>query len=157
LLLIFVANRAFHGSGLAVKILGDTKRNTKSVKVKIFNSIFHKNGGKLKDIGFGGGAYMVLHDNSNGHTHSIVDCYYALNNVTFTENLAQNGGGVYFLDFSNKQKFPDSNSMIFSSCMFKRNMAHIGSAVALFSHCHSIIPMFQNCHFVKNKINNSQF
>lgn len=155
----FVANQAFHGSGLAVNILGDTERNTKSVKVEIFSSIFHNNGGKLKDIGFGGGAYMVLYDNSSDHTHSIVDCHYVLNNVTFTENLAENGGGVYFLDFSNKQKFPDSNSMIlnFSNCTFKRNVAHTGSAIALFSHGHLMIPMFQNCQFVKNKINNSRF
>ena len=153
----FVANQAFHGSGLAVNILGDTERNTKSVKVEIFSSIFHNNGGKSKDIGFGGGAYMVFYDNSSDHTHSIVDCNYVLNNVTFTDNLAENGGGVYFLDFSNKQVFPDSNSMIlFSNCTFERNMAHTGSAIALFSRGHLMIPMFQNCQFVENKINNSR-
>ena len=152
----FVANQAFYGSGLAVIILGDTERKTKSVKVEILNSTFHKNGGKLKDVSFGGGAYMVLDDSSSDHTHSIEDCHYVLNDVAFVENLGQNGGGVYF---SRKQKLSDSNSMIFSSCTFKRNVAHIGSAIVLFSSSfdgHLMIPTFHNCQFVENKINNLQ-
>ena len=152
----FVANQAFHGSGLKASILGDTESVTKLVRVKILDSTFYRNG--RHHVTYGGGAYIQLFDNSSDHTYSIVDCHYFLKNVTFMENLAENGGGVHF--FFSKQKFPDSNSMVFSNCTFKRNMAHIGSAILLSSlslfNGLLMIPMLKNCQFVENEVKNSQ-
>ena len=155
----FLGNQAFHGSGLAIKIVGEMGRKTESVKVEILDSTFQHNG--RNDVSFGGGVYVTLYDNNNyssDHTYSIVGCHCIMKNTSFEGNLAEHGGGVYF--FSIKQ--PDSNSLVFSNCSFKRNMAHIGSAVLLsplnsLFDCQLMIPVFQDCQFVENKVNNSQF
>lgn len=60
--------------------------------------------------------------------------------------------------FSSRQTFI-SNSMLFDTCTFKRNKAHMGSAVAMvpniffrLSTGRSVAPKFRNCQFLENLV-----
>ena len=149
----FTDNHAFHGGGLAVKILGDVSEYTEHVTVEITDSIFEGNG--KKSFVFGAGVYLtIFHDSDN---KMVEDCHYILRNVTFYQNEAEHGGAVYF--FSAKQESPNSNSLVFDKCTFKNNSAHLGSAVIFASNKffsqspgHPVIPMFHNCRFLENDV-----
>ena len=156
----FFANQAFHGGGLAVKIFGETNGKTESIRVKIIDSIFEKNGGNT--VGFGGGAYLTFHTNSDEYIEA--DNHYIMKNVSFVENSAEQGGGVYLV--TSRQTFQNSNSTFFNNCTFQRNTAYVGSAIAIFpnnvmsfrlSSSQSIVPIFLDCQFLENKVSNSKF
>ena len=154
----FMENEAFLGGGLSVKISGgNDQQTTTNISVEISDSLFDCNGcnqtGRV--TGFGGGAHVSFDTfNRSKTTHSR----YILRNVTFTGNCAQVGGGVFY--FSNRQKLNnDTNSVLFDSCTFKENRAHMGSAVSMtpniflrLSTGHTTTPSFKNCWFLENTV-----
>ena len=156
----FTNNQAFLGSGLAVRIQGETSKITEGIQVMIVDTIFRMNGcdddGDIKQ-GLGGGAHLTF-DSYWTKSHNIKNCHYTLKNVCFVENCAKLGGGVNHI--SGKRSFGDDhtfNSIMFYNCSFERNKAHMGSAVFLapsadrrISNGLSALIKFSDCSFTEN-------
>ena len=151
----FIANNAFLGGGLSVKIYGN---GTSNIHILITNSVFERNGCNKHTAGFGGGAHLTLH--TSLHNLSVTDSHYFLKNVIFIANCAELGGGIYH--YSNRQDYQDiqnSNSMTFDDCTFKENEAHMGSAIIMapdvnrrLSVGYSMIYTLLDCRFLDNTI-----
>ena len=152
----FIANNAFLGGGLSVKIYSYHKW-TSNIHIIITDSVFEQNGCNKHRAGFGGGAHLTLHTPLHTDSH-ISDSQYSLKNVTFKGNCAELGGGVYH--FSNRQDvqdIQDSNHMTFDNCTFQKNKAHMGSAIIMppdvdrrLSGGYSMTFTFLNCQFLDN-------
>ena len=158
----FIGNQAFIGGGITVKIYGtksnDTRRN---IMLEIRDSLFERNGCgyQTRNTHLGGGAYFSFATYTNGAI--ITDSHYFVRNVSFIENCAELGGGVFYYSTRGKQGYNDNenNSMLFDSCTFKRNQAHIGSAVEMSTATflkqitgYTIVPMFKDCSFLENYV-----
>ena len=152
----FKENEAFFGAGLSVKIgVGRTELIITKIVVIVENSVFELNGcNKTKNnqwhARIGGGVYINYYsmkslDNSGSEYH--------FQNVNFTKNCAELGGGVYFFSF----RQATNNSLEFEHCRFEKNRAHIGSAVDLtpnnfvkLTTGEIPVPVFRNCTFLGN-------
>ena len=156
----FIANQAFLGAGLSVKIYGQNVEKVEGISVALEDSLFGLNGchrDRSKTAGFGGGAHLTLHSYLNQPI--ITNSHYLIKNVTFRGNCAELGGGVYH--YSTRQSFRHSNmnynSMVFEDSVFEGNKAHIGSALIMvpdnrrrLSTGHSVTIMFINCLVFNN-------
>ena len=163
----FIANQAFFGGGITVRIYDTKHDEIRNVTLEIRNSLFVQNGcGCTQNAYFGGGAYLSFV--TDFEEAVITDSHYLVRNVSFIENCAELGGGVFYYSGRSKQGFNDNigSSMLFDNCTFKRNQAHIGSAVDLAPSMFfklvtgfTINPIFKNCQFFENIIfvNESQF
>ena len=149
----FIKNWAFIGGGLSVKIgRGGEKLTITRVSFTIENSLFESNGcNNTTNTSLGGGIHLSYHwINGNG-------CEYKLWNVNFTDNCAQFGGGAFF--YSDRHN-TEQNSLMFDSCMFEKNNAHIGSAIDIatrsFMLRHSsnlaTVPVLKDCTFLENHV-----
>ena len=148
----FIQNWAFIGGGLSVKIgRGGKKLTISKITVAIENSLFEFNGcNDSKNTSIGGGihlSYQLI--NSTG-------CEYKLWNVNFTDNCAEFGGGAFFYSDRHNSK---NNSLLFESCTFERNKAHMGSAIDMtpsssmkLSTNLAIVPVFRDCSFLENRV-----
>ena len=136
-------------------------KNT-TITITIKNSSFDSNGCTITSMG--GGAHLS-YDTFNS-INMIAE--YKLQNLSFTNNCAQLGGGVFF--FSHKQSSGANNnkSLLFDNCTFERNRAHIGSAIDLTPYIFerlsidriATVPVFRNCKFILNHnldLENSEF
>lgn len=155
----FLCNQAFHGSGLAVKLLGKENKKSENIKIEIVDSTFEQNG--KNSYGFGAGLYLTFYD-SSPYGDTVVDCHTILMNVRFMKNHAEYGGGLFF--FSSKQRFPNSNSLLFTNCTFMENVAYLGSGVLFppdmyfsLSAGYSVTPVFKDCQFLTNKVRNPNY
>ena len=149
----FIKNWAFIGGGLSVKIgRGGKKLTIPKITVAIENSLFESNGcDNTTNTSFGGGIHLSYHwINSTG-------CEYKVRNVNFTDNCAEFGGGAFF--YSDRHN-TEQNSLIFDSCMFEKNNAHIGSAIDIASkifmlrHSSNLatVPVLKDCTFLENHV-----
>jgi hypothetical protein len=153
----FIANNAFLGGGLSVKIYTN-HRWTSNIHITIKDSVFEQNGCNKHRAGFGGGAHLTLH--TPLHPDSCISgSHYSLKNVTFKGNCAELGGGVYhFSNRQNAKNIKDSNHMTFQNCTFQENKAHMGSAIMmppdvdrrLSRSGYSMTLTFFNCQFLDN-------
>ena len=159
---LFSDNRAFLGSGLAVRIYGENSKPTADIQVTVMDSIFRRNGcdeNKKITLGLGGGAHLTF--DSYLSKSNITNSHYIIKNVQFIENCAEIGGGVNHISGKQLQSFNDdhgSNSITFNNCSFEGNIAHIGSALYLASSIdrrlstgHSIAVHFSECLFTLNE------
>ena len=147
----FIKNRAFLGGGLSGR--GGEKLTITKVSVAIENSLFESNGcDNTTNTSFGGGLHLSYHwINSTG-------CEYKLWNVNFTNNCAEFGGGAFF--YSDRRSSGE-NLLLFDSCTFEKNKAHIGSAIDMASRSFMLmrqstnlatVPVFKDCSFLENKV-----
>ena len=152
----FTGNLAFIGGGLSLNINGRKGHVTRNVTIEVKDSLFQKNGCYKHDhneTGFGGGANIAFKS-------GLANCHYLIKNVTFNNNCAELGGGIFYYSYRGRQEtLNDTNSLLFDSCTFEQNRAHMGSAVAMtpysflkVSSGYTIIPTFQNCNFRYNKV-----
>ena len=152
----FTANQAFIGGGITIKIYAGVSHNeTRNVTFEIRDSLFVRNGcGKTRS---GGGAYLSFATYFDGSI--ITDSHYFVRNVSFIENCAELGGGVFYYSNRGKQGHNDNenNSVLFDNCTFRSNKAHIGSAVEMTTSMflkvitgYTIVPIFKNCQFLEN-------
>ena len=140
----FIANAAYLGGGLYASIGGSS-----NVSVEIRDSLFEGNGCDGTKQAFGGGADLNFGKNSGSQ--------YLVRNVTFANNCAIVGGGVYY--FSDPGTVDSSNSIMFDDCTLIENKAYLGSAIAMMPN-HSLKlfkgyttnPVFQNCRFLGNEV-----
>ena len=150
----FIENEAFVGGGLSAKVFG-INHHISNISVEIKNTLFKKNG--CNSAYFGGGLildFQTLIDES----FWLTDIHYLVKNVSFIENCARLGGGVYYT--SNRDRYGDlKKSVEFDNCTFKENQAHVGSAVNMgpsffikLSTGFMIVPVFKNCFFIRNKM-----
>ena len=157
----FIGNRAFVGSGLAVRIYGEKSKPTVDIHVTVMDSNFRKNGcddNKSKNPSLGGGAQLTFA--SHLRKSYVINSHYIIRNVQFTENCAELGGGVNHISGKQIQNFNDdhgSNSITFDNCSLEGNTAHMGLAVFLASSIHtrlstgnSIKVKFSDCLFTLN-------
>lgn len=163
----FIANQAFSGGGITVRVYDTKHDEIRNVTLEIRNSLFAQNGcDHAQNAYFGGGAHLSFV--TDFEEAVITDSHYLVRNVSFIENCAELGGGVFYYSGRSKQGFNDNmdNSMVFDNCTFKCNQAHIGSAVDLAPSMFfklvtgfTIDPIFKNCRFLENIIfvNKSQF
>ena len=158
----FVANLAFIGGGLSVDTLGGLiNQGTSNITIEVENSLFEKNG-----CNYAGGAYfgggMHLSFSRVLDQSVIINSHYLFKNVSFIENCAQLGGGVYYTSDQGIQGSLD-NFVLFDNCTFKENLALFGSAVNVAPSRFSIpkvtsmlgymiVPTFKNCYFFHNKV-----
>ena len=153
----FIANKAFIGGGLSINVHREDNHEDNNITVEIKDTQFQHNGcGKHTDnsyyTGFGGGLHLMYNSLLEGS--GISNSHYLVKNVSFTENCAELGGGVFYYSYRGRS---NSNSMLFDACTFKRNTAHLGSAIAMtpshllkMSSGYMVIPIFQNCRFLNN-------
>lgn len=146
----FIQNSAFLGGGLSISIRKVVKPQ---IKVTMKDSLFESNGcDNVTNTSMGGGAHLSY------ETEECHDSEYNFQNVTFANNCAELGGGIFF--FSSKQK-SSGCSLVFDNCAFDRNEAHTGSAIDMTPNINSrlttghtnIVPAFKNCTFTNNKVN----
>ena len=154
----FLANQAFVGGGLAIKTYGARCPNeTYNVTVEIRDSVFIKNGcSDVQYTYFGGGAHLHL------ATYLVIShSHYTVVNVSFIDNCAELGGGVFYSSDRTIQSFSDNmnNSVLFDNSMFQGNKAHIGSAIVMIPDMflklttgYTVTPKFNNCLFFNNFI-----
>ena len=153
----FIANSAFLGGGLFVSIRGSSHSVTSNVSVEISDSLFEGNGcHNTKKQGFGGGADLSF-DTYHSDRTGIIKSQYLMRNVSFVNNCAMLGGGVYY--FSDPETTNSSNAILFDDCTLKENKAHLGSAVAMTPNhflklfkWYTTNPVFQNCQFLGNDV-----
>ena len=160
---MFKENQAFLGGGFAVNIGGRRmQHNTTTITITIENSVFDSNGCTI--TGMGGGAHLS-YDTFNSIN---MIAKYKLQNLSFTKNCAQLGGGIFFFSHKRSSGANNSKSLLFDNCTFERNSAHIGSAIDLTPHIFerlstdhiAIVPVFKNCMFMHNynmDLENSEF
>lgn len=155
----FIANKAFFGGGLYVSIRGTSQSATRNVSVEIRDSIFEGNGGNCdKNQTFGGGADLSFDtDSGQSLAGEITNSRYLVRNVTFVNNCAIVGGGVYY--FSDPGAINNSNSILFDNCTLQANQAHLGSAIAMIPNYflrlfkgYTANPVFHNCQFLGNDV-----
>ena len=158
----FIANRAFIGGGLSVRINGGSKQDVlemKNVTVEVHSSLFKHNGcGRINRTYFGGGLHLSF-SLFLSLDHSVIsDCHYLLRNVSIIENCADVGGGVVYSS-DRLSTATTGNSMLFDNCTFKQNTAQIGSALCVTRnpffrvlYGFAIVPAIKNCYFLENSI-----
>jgi predicted outer membrane repeat protein len=155
----FIANNAFFGGGLYVSISGSSNLITRNVRVEIRDSFFEGNGGDCDsnfNQSFGGGADLNF-DMISDKSTEIIDSQYLMRNVTFVNNCAIVGGGVYY--FCDSGTIDSSNSIIFDNCTWQGNQAHLGSAFAMIPNYFLRLfkgfttnPVFHDCLFSENDV-----
>ena len=148
----FIGNIAFIGSGLSIKI-GEVYQQT--LDIFISNTSFESNGcsSDKRGVGLGGG----LHLSFNSYNRSRISSNITMQNVNFTKNCAQHGGGTFI--YSHKQDSDKASSLLFDECIFSNNYAFTGSAIDTspnifkrLSTGYTIIPTFKNCKFLGNHV-----
>ena len=151
----FIRNKAFLGAGLASDMGGVANTEMKNISLRVEHSLFEENGCNCSNqTANGGGMHISFHDRSDAFESNK----YILHNVTFKNNYAQYGGGLYF--FSYPKKHTDhSNIVEIKDCKFEGNEAHIGSAVDITPSVFQrllgglfVTPIFRNCTFLNNKV-----
>lgn len=158
----FTANQAYFGGGMSVNFQNDNDNNMiKNITLEIEDSHYELNGcrGSAKDSKYGGGLGLKFSSTDLGGSGSGVhDCHFLVRNVTFIENCALIGGGVYYFSYHGRQEsdYPQSSTQ-FDACRFKHNKGHVGSALAMipdiFLKAHRgyiVVPVVRNCHFLNN-------
>ena len=165
---VFRKNKAFEGSGLALKIRGvPNLKGANKVFVRVEHSLFEDNGVDLANlIGNAGGLLIDLKRTNPNSNHNVV-----IHNVTFRGNVAQFGGGLYFYSDvdSYKSAAKQTNIVTIDKCTFENNTAHTGAAVDITPHVFQRMrtgvlttPLFRDCIFsnnniqVNNQINSAQ-
>ena len=155
----FIGNQAFVGGGLSTKIYSGTEDSpTSNITVSIKDTVFDKNGcGFTKEAGFGGGAYITF--DSYLEASILSNSHYLLENITFTDNCAEVGGGLYYSSNKDSSTCNKGSSVLIDGCTFTGNKAHLGSAVQItpsifkkLSTSGSISPTFRNCQFENNSV-----
>ena len=160
----FTANQAYFGGGMSVNFQNDNGNNMiKNITLEVEDSHYELNGcrGSAKDSKYGGGLGLKFSSADLGGSGSGVhDCHFIVRNVTFIENCALIGGGVYYFSYHGKQEsnYPQSSAQI-DACRFKHNKGHVGSALAMipdiFLKAHMgyiVVPTVRNCHFLNNVV-----
>ena len=155
----FVANNVFFGGGLYVSISGSNNLVTRNVSVELRDSFFEGNGGNCNtNQTFGGGADLNFDTVSDKPIlDTIINSQYLVRNVTFVNNCAIVGGGVYY--FSDPGPIDSSNSIIFDNCSWQGNQGHLGSAFAMIPNYflklfkgYTTNPVFCDCLFLGNEV-----
>ena len=155
---IFKGNEAFMGGGLSVRIHAQkSSREVTNITVEVIDSLFNLNGCSGTNFTyFGGGAYFIFLNAS-----SISDSHFLVKNVSFINNCAQYGGGIYYSSDRSEKAFKDStrNTILLDNCTLKHNKAHMGSAVdinpTVFQKLltgYTVYPTFRNCYFLGNYV-----
>lgn len=160
----FIANQAFVGGGLSVKIRGEfNQTDIRNVTVNVRDSVFNGNGcGHTQDHTYIGGGVDLSFDTDH-NTATITHSYYLLTNVSFIENCAELGGGVFYYSNRGMQGMGlidnIDNTMLFDRCTFDKNQAHIGSAIEIppsmfvkLTIGYTITPIFKDCNFTNNVV-----
>ena len=153
----FTGNQGFLGGGLSIEIEGAVRSYTENVTVILENCMFERNGcNEFSAIGLGGGAHLTFNTFNRPKLNSSK---YILTNVSFIDNCAELGGGVYF--FSNHEQNPLTmqQTLLFDKCTFRHNHAHTGSAVDItpnifdrFTSGFLVVPVFRDCIFADNTV-----
>ena len=153
---IFTKNEAFMGAGFVAEIEGASYSITRNMSVRVEHSLFEENGCRSFNPSASGGGiqvYFNTHNKTNFHSNRFI-----IFNVTFINNCAQFGGGLYF--FSDREiNAEESNTFNIEECRFEGNRAHTGSAVDItpnvFQRLTSGVlttPVFKNCEFTSNTV-----
>ena len=153
----FTGNQGFLGGGLSVEIEGAVRNYTENVTVILEDCMFERNGcNEFSATGLGGGAHLTFNTFNRPKLNSSK---YILTNVSFIDNCAELGGGVYF--FSNHEQNPLTmqQTLLFDKCTFMHNHAHTGSAVDItpnifdrFTSGFLVVPVFRDCIFADNTV-----
>ena len=154
---MFTRNQGFIGGGLSVEIEGAVSNYTENITVTLEDCTFERNGcNEFSATGLGGGAHLTFNTFNRPKLNSSK---YILTNVSFIDNCAELGGGVYF--FSNHEQTPLTvqQMLLFDKCTFRHNHAHTGSAVDItpnifdrFSSGFLVVPVFRDCIFADNTV-----
>jgi hypothetical protein len=153
----FKRNIAFKGGGLAAGI------EASNITVTVENSLFEENGcnsfaGNNMTASGGGISINFASKNSTFHSNNKFIIY----NVTFVNNCALFGGGLYF--YSEREvamKEALRNTVEIEDCTFDGNHAHTGSAVDITPNVFQrfalikgtlTTPVFKNCMFINNSV-----
>ena len=159
---LFVSNQAFFGAGLSVRAYRRRSDSCMSnVTVEIKHSVIKENGcSRSNHAYYGGGVHLSF---STMFYRSVIrKSHYLMNNVSFTRNCAELGGGVhYFSDLDRHDTCGSVNSsMVFQNCTFKQNEAFTGSAIFLSPNIIRklstgytvIVPTIKDSRFLENLI-----
>ena len=155
---VFRRNKAFEGSGLALKIREvPNSKVVNNVFVTVEHSLFEDNGAGLVNLtGSAGGLLINLERINPNSSHKVV-----IHNVTFRGNVAQFGGGLFFYSDvdSYKSAVKQTNIVTIDKCTFENNTAHTGAAVDItpnvFQRMRTGVlttPVFRDCNFSNNNI-----
>ena len=159
----FISNLAYIGSGLAVQITRNNGRDTENISVAVLDSVFEQNGcstckyNPYQNHTMGGGVYMAFDAYDFHDSNNVANSHFTIKNVSFTENSAHLGGGLYH---TSGRSNGATNSMLLDHCTFEKNEGHLGSAVMLppsesrglkKSKTTTVIT-FQSCTFLDNHV-----
>ena len=152
----FRENLGFLGGGLSVEIRGGIDQETSNISVTVKDSLFEANGCSIENpSGNGGGTHLSF---NTYNKQNLSQSHYYFLNVSFTNNCAELGGGVYFFS-GHRRTVNDVNNLLFENCTFTGNNAHTGSAMDLSSHIFDrladgflITPTLRDCQFLSNAI-----
>ena len=159
----FIGNEAFIGGGLSVNVRGQKNYNKENIIVQIVDSLFKLNGcNHTKYTYFGGGIRLTIQKVS-----FAFGSVFLIKNVSFIQNCAELGGGLYFLSDHSRQtrQVSSNNSVSIDNCTFAKNQAHMGSAVSIDPTAlpeeasgYMVYATFKNCYFLENRVtvNNTQ-
>ena len=153
---VFRRNKAFEGSSLALKIKGVPNLKTKhNIHIRVEYSLFEDNGNSL-GAASAGGLLINIEGTNPSSNHSVI-----IYNSTFSGNVAQFGGGIYF--YSDVDTYcgavKQTNVVTIEMCSFENNTAHTGAAVDItpdvFQRVRTGVlttPLFKDCNFTNNNI-----
>ena len=151
---LFKSNVALWGGGIFVEHHDNSYYNTfnmSSTEV-IMNTCYNKTS---EVAGTGGGGvyvgYSFFTQTSDVHHNTM-----HFENVTFTQNQAYFGGGLTFYSVREQNQVYSTNTLSFESCLWKENIARIGSAIDISPRTTNstdgalVQPTFKRCTFEGN-------
>ena len=143
----FDRNHAFLGGALVIQVSNRATNNSINLKggTMIYNRAIH-----------GGGAieFGIYSENSDDIAQNNI----TTENITFSSNHAQYGGGVGFYS-SRRPTFHPLNYVSFLNCTWTSNTGAVGAAIVMYPEDWSYmsegslpVPVFHNCQFIGNEL-----
>lgn len=152
---LFYYNRALWGGGIFIECLDNSSSNQFHVYNTILygNYLFHQHTLKRGTGGGGSRVGFLYFDDTHAFKNSVL-----FDNCSFIKNSAYFGGGLSFYTARELETSTPSNSLVFTKCQWRSNVARAGSAVDLsvwHPSTHGALTQvyFETCKFENNSGN----
>lgn len=151
---LFKGNHALWGGGIFVEHQDNSNNNTfRMVASSVLQNMCYNKTSEVAGTG-GGGVYLGYSFFTQIRTvHNNV---MAFEHVNITQNQAYFGGGLTFYSAREQGQVRSTNTLVFLSCLWKENIARVGSAVDISPRTTNstegalVQPVFKQCTFESN-------
>ena len=151
---LFSGNSALWGGGIFIEHQDNSNNNTfRMLSSRVLQNTCYNKTSEVAGTG-GGGVYLGYSFFTQIRT--VHNNIMAFDNVNITQNQAYFGGGLTFYSAREKGQVHSTNTLVFSSCLWKENVARVGSAIDISPRTTNstegalVQPLFKQCTFDSN-------